>query len=161
MQQINTFSMPEINLVGLTTRTCNSNEQNPSQDKILPLLKKYFSNSFSEKIFNRKNPNTTFIAYTDYESNYTGEYICLIGEETTKNSNQDNSLDQINIPNQSYMKFTSEVGPLPEIVINLWNKIWEMKEIENRRRYIADFEVYDHRSIDPSNSIVDIYIGVK
>lgn len=161
MQQINIFSMPEINLVGLTTRTYNSNEQNPSKAKIFPLLKKYFSNSFSEKILNRTNPNTTFIAYTDYESNYTGEYTCLIGEETTKNSNQDNSLDQINIPNQSYMKFTSEVGPLPEIVINLWNKIWEMKELENRRSYIADFEVYDHRSIDPSNAIVDIYIGVK
>ena len=47
------------------------------------------------------------------------------------------------------------------VKINLWNKIWKMKELENRRSYIADFEVYDHRSIDPSNAIVDIYIGVK
>ncbi len=29
------------------------------------------------------------------------------------------------------------------------------------RAYIADFEVYDHRSIDPQNTVLDIYIGVK
>jgi predicted transcriptional regulator YdeE len=30
-----------------------------------------------------------------------------------------------------------------------------------KRAYIADFEVYDERSRDPDNTIVDIYIGIN
>ena len=160
MERTDKFSMPEIILAGISTRTHTANEQNPSVAKILPLVQKYFSNSFAEKILDRKFPNKTYIVYTDYESNYKGEYKCLIGEETTSTI-QDSNLDQVNIPTQSYIKFTSELGPIPEIVINLWNKIWKMEELENNRSYIADFEVYDQRSIDPSNAIIDIYIGIK
>jgi predicted transcriptional regulator YdeE len=29
-----------------------------------------------------------------------------------------------------------------------------------RRKYIADFEVYDDRAVDPENAAVDIYIGI-
>lgn len=29
------------------------------------------------------------------------------------------------------------------------------------RAYVADFEVYDQRAIDPTNASLDIYIGIK
>lgn len=34
-------------------------------------------------------------------------------------------------------------------------------ELGGKRAYIADFEVYDERSHDPENAIMDVYIGVK
>ena len=38
-----------------------------------------------------------------------------------------------------------------------------MKEddFEAKRKYIADFEVFDQRASDPNNAVVDIYIGIE
>jgi predicted transcriptional regulator YdeE len=36
-----------------------------------------------------------------------------------------------------------------------------MKELDSNRSYLSDFEVYDSRAADPSNAILDIYVGVK
>ena len=35
-----------------------------------------------------------------------------------------------------------------------------MQELNKQRGYKADFEVYDQRAADPSNSILDIYVGM-
>jgi len=45
----------------------------------------------------------------------------------------------------------------------MWQKIWKMhhQELGGSRAYVADFEVYDDRSSDLQNTILDIYIGVK
>ena len=52
---------------------------------------------------------------------------------------------------------------MPEVVINAWQQIWQMSsnDFEGRRAYIADFEVYDQRAMDPANTSLDIYIGIK
>ena len=65
------------------------------------------------------------------------------------------------IPEQQYIKFTSEKGQMPEICIALWKKIWSDVDLNAKRAYVADFEVYDERSFDTNNAEVDIYIGVK
>ena len=55
------------------------------------------------------------------------------------------------------------VGKFPNVVIDTWQKIWQMsdEELGGTRSYIADFEIYDERSYDPANAVVDIYIGLK
>ena len=42
-------------------------------------------------------------------------------------------------------------------------KIWQMgpSDWPGKRSYIADFEVYDDRAADPSNAVVDIFIGLE
>ena len=42
-------------------------------------------------------------------------------------------------------------------------KIWKMtsKDFGGERSYLTDFEVYDERAVDLTNTIVDIYIGLK
>ncbi len=52
---------------------------------------------------------------------------------------------------------------MPKVVIDMWQKIWNMNTamLEGERAYIADFEIYDERSSDLNNAIVDIYIGIK
>ena len=76
-----TITLPKIKLAGITVRTNNKNELNWEIGKILPCIQQYFHNLLAEKIPNRKNPGTTFCVYTDYESDFTGDYTYFIGEE--------------------------------------------------------------------------------
>ena len=64
---------------------------------------------------------------------------------------------------QTYTKFTSDPDQMPKVVIDMWQKIWNMDAamLGGERAYIADFEIYDERSSDPHNAVVDIYIGIK
>ena len=66
------------------------------------------------------------------------------------------------IPASDYTKFTTEPGKIPEVVISAWKEIWAMNEndFDGKRKYIADFEIYDERAKDYGNAILDIYIGV-
>jgi predicted transcriptional regulator YdeE len=63
------------------------------------------------------------------------------------------------VPRGKYAVFTSEKGPVQKVVVETWMKIWAMTEHE--RSFVADYEVYDERTTDPENAIVDIYVGVR
>ncbi len=160
MEQINA-SLAEFKLAGISIRTNNKAEADPKTAKISSLVNEYFAGSIATKITNKKSPGKTFIVYTEYESNYTGEYTCFIGEETTEFNNLHANLKTIIIPAQQYIKFTTEAGSIPKIAIDSWIKIWQTPELEQERLYQADFEIYDERAIDPNNAILDIYVGVK
>ena len=59
------------------------------------------------------------------------------------------------IPAQSYTKFIAQ-GKMPDCIANSWKDIWDSK-IE--RAYQFDFEIYDERSKDWNNAIVDIFVS--
>lgn len=162
MQKTQT-DFPEIKLVGIKVRTDNKRESDPLRARILPCVQRYFQQQLAEKIPHRKNPGTTFCAYGEYESDHTGEYTCYIGEEVSTFKDIPEGLETHIIPLQTYVKFTSPQGPMPTVVMNAWQEIWEMspEALGGQRRYATDFEVYDERAKDPQNVIVDIYIGVK
>ena len=77
-----TVTLTELKLVGITTRTNNSQifERDPSTNKIAATVQKYFHNGLAEQIKDRKNPGTTFCVYTNYESDVNGDYTYFIGE---------------------------------------------------------------------------------
>jgi predicted transcriptional regulator YdeE len=149
--------------VGIKVRTNNKNEFDPKLAKIASCAQKFFSQNLAEKIAYRLNPGITFCIYSEYESDYTGEYSYFIGEETDNIENIAPDLNSLIIPPQKYIKFTSGTGSMPEVVINCWQKIWQMspESLGGTRNYLADFEIYDERSKDPQNTILDIYIGIK
>lgn len=156
--------LPEIKLIGISCRTNNTSEMNISTAKIAPTMQKYFQQALGEEIPNRKNPGTTYCVYTNYESDFTGDYTYFIGEEVNF---VDRSLikqfSAITIPAQTYTKFTSKTGIMPGVCIDMWQNIWKMEseELKGKRAYLADFEVYDKRALDPSKTVLDIYLGVK
>jgi len=45
----------------------------------------------------------------------------------------------------------------------MWQNIWKMNvaDLGGIRAYIADFEVYDERSQNPEQAVLDIYIGIQ
>lgn len=152
-----------VKLVGLAVRTNNKNEMNPQAAKIGELAGRFWSQNVAAEIPHRKNPGVTLAIYTEYDSNEHGDYTYFIGEEVSSFENAPEQLQTLTIPAAKYQKFTTPSGKMPEVVIHAWQKIWGMSasDFEGERAYAADFEVYDQRASDPSNTCMDIYIGVK
>ncbi|MBX3487102.1 MAG: AraC family transcriptional regulator [Candidatus Paracaedibacteraceae bacterium] len=154
----------EFKLVGISTRTNNAQifESDPSTNKIAATVQRYFHNGLAERITNKKNPGTTFCVYTQYESDVNGDYTYFIGEEVTSFDGIDTEFETLTIPAQHYAKFTNQSGPMPQVCIDMWQNIWKMSpsDLGGERTYIADFEIYDERSLDHNNTELDIYIGI-
>lgn len=158
------IKLGDLTLIGITARTNNKNEMNPETAKIGQIAGYYWGNQIANAFKNRVNPGVTYSVYTEFESDEHGEYTYFLGEQVSSLDNQDYSqFKSLTIPTSSYQKFTTPAGKMPEIVIHAWQKIWQMnnKDFEGKRTYVADFEIYDQKAINPENSIVDIYIGIK
>ncbi|EIT84220.1 DNA-binding protein YobU [Fictibacillus macauensis ZFHKF-1] len=97
---------------------------------------------------------TVYAVYTNYESNEHGAYTYGIGTE------EPGAGVLAVVPKQDYLVFTTEKGPVGEVVPKAWEKIWQWQE-QQERAYGTDFEVYDERAQNPEDAQVDIYISVK
>jgi len=157
------ITKPEIKLVGLSVRTNNKNETNPQTAHIGKLVGQYWNQEIASQISHKKNPGVTLSVYTDYASDEHGDYTYFIGEEVDSFEKNSSELTTCTIPAATYQKCTTPAGKMPEVVIQAWQKIWQMTpdDLGSERAYQADFEVYDQRAADPNNTIVDIYIGIK
>lgn len=153
----------EMKLIGITVRTNNVQETDKLNGKIFPCVQQYFHQALCEKIPNRKAPGTTICAYTNYESDHTGDYTYFIGEEVTStDTSTPEGFETLVIPEQDYAIFTNGPAPMPEVIVDAWEAIWKMdaKDLGGKRNYQTDFEVYDERAADHNNIILDIFIGV-
>lgn len=163
--QMNTqlVNEPEILFIGVSVRTNNKNEMDPSVRKIAGLVDQYWQQDLSEKIPNRKNPGRTICVYTDYQSDEHGDYTYVMGEEVTSLENVPPNFTALQIPAAKFKRFTTLPGKMPFVVIEAWQKIWTMSpdQLGGQRAYQNDFEIYDQRTADPDNAVMDIYIGIK
>lgn len=154
---------PEIKLAGLKVRTNNAAEMNVLTAQISPLVLRYFSQGTPELLPHRQNPGVTLCTYTDYENGIYGNYTYFVGEAVTSFEALPEGLETLIIPPQNYAKFTTEPGIFPLILIEAWQKIWQLsdQELGGKRLYQADFELYDQRAQNPQNAALDIYIGLE
>jgi predicted transcriptional regulator YdeE len=155
--------LEEKKLVGITVRTSYQNEINPATAKISPCVRRYFQEELASKTPNVKNPQAILCAYTDYESDYTEGYTYFIGQEVTAIDALPEGLEALIIPSQTYVKFTTDPEPMPQVIINAWQKIWQMspKDLGGMRSWKADFEVHDERAHNPQRTILDLYVGIE
>lgn len=162
MQQIS-IELPEIKLIGVTIRTNNDIEMTPEKGKIGELSAQYWGDNMPNLIPSRKDPGKTYAVYTEYEGDERGDYTYFIGEEVTENVQIPEGFKAITIPPRRYTKFTTNPGPIPEVLINAWRQIWLLgdKDMGGKRAFEADLEVIDIKNLDPQNAVFDIYIGVK
>lgn len=155
---MNLINITEMLLVGLETRTSNQAELS-GQGKIGVTLQKFYQ-EYLEKITNRVD-NSVLAVYTDFASDEQGEYTYFIGVNVTKAENFPEGLRARTIRAAKYEVITSKTGALPEIVLAVWQRIWQDKALKSRRAFTADFEVYDERCKNPASAEVDVYIGIK
>ena len=157
--------LEQKNILCLTGHKHTSFEEECNQDTAIigPLVQRYWQEGFAEAIPQRANPGHTFCLYTDYTSDYKGTYSFNIGEETSHNDVPQNAR-LISIPAGRYAKFTTDPGPMPEVVIKAWQAIWAMEdagELGGERLYGIDFERYDERAQDPKATVLEIYLDLK
>ncbi len=158
------ITKPQIKLVGMCVRTSNQQEFNTTKPRISPLVQRYFHEQIFKKIPHRLHPGTTLCAYTDYESDYHGPYTYFIGEEVASfDTPLPQGLQTLIIPGQQYMKFTTNPAPMPDVIIQTWQQVWNMspEQLGGTRRYHTDFELYDERAHDHHNVVCDLYIGIN
>lgn len=145
-------------LVGLAVRTNNQAELS-GQGKIADSMQKFYE-EYLGKIINRTD-NAVLAIYTDYESDEAGAYTYFLGVSVTKTENIPAGLTIRSIPAARYQVIASKTGVMPEIILDVWRKVWADSELKQRRAYSADFEVYDERCKDLNNAQVAVYISVR
>ena len=142
----------EKQISGISVRTTNASESDPKTAQIGALYQQ-----FDEKVpVDYKNGARVYGVYYDYESDHAGEFSVLAGTDQLAESPAE-ALEHVTLVNGDYLVFEAK-GPVPQVVIETWGKIWEYfssQACEHQRAYTTDFEHY--RSPDE----IDIYIAVK
>lgn len=157
------ITLQDIKILGLSVRTSFRNECSSTTAIIPQVMEKYWREGIAERIPHRKSPGVLYAAYTEYESDYRGEYTYFVGEEVTKCDAIPDNLSLLVIPGGIYTKLTTKPGVMPQVIIEAWQKIWNYSEqdLGGKRLYHTDFERYDERALDPCNTVADVYIGIN
>lgn len=142
-------------VIGISVRT--TNEKGQSAADIGKLWNKFMSEGIIEKIPN-KIDHTIFSIYTDYESDHTKPYTTILGCKVENFDIIPNGMIAKSFEGGNYTKFVSK-GDLQKGAVYLeWLKIWEM---DLKRTYTADFEIYGKKAQNPTNAEVDIFVAIK
>ncbi len=150
-----------LSLAGVTVRTSNAAEMGP-EAKISGLWAKFWAEEIAGKLGKSAEPPVIYGCYAEYESDVNGAYTLMIGIEQEHRQGNMQDVTTLELPASHYAVFQSRTGPLPDIVIETWQRIWKYTEEHGlERTYTGDFERYDERSANPENAQVDIYIAVK
>lgn len=145
-----------FNIIGISVKTTNENCQSMKD------LGKLWNNFYSENIISRipdKLSDDIYSVYTDYKSDYKGEYTTVIGYKVKSLDSIPEGLTGKRIQAGKYFKYTAK-GKMPDVVMGMWKELWS-KDKELNRAYTSDFEVYGKKSQNPDNAEVDIYIATK
>jgi predicted transcriptional regulator YdeE len=144
-------------VAGLSVRTTNQHHR--SQKDIAELWEAFFRNAYLQQLMPNKVSDDIYCIYTDYESDFTGEYTTVIGYRVSDAAGipVNMSLTVKEIPGSKYYKYISE-GELPYAIGRTWAHIWQ-SAID--RRYSADFDIYGEDAKDYKNARITTYLSVN
>lgn len=115
----------------------------------------FLQKNASAKIKNRTVPPAMYAVYSDYESNWRGEYSYLIGCGVSRAGTVPEGMEVRKIPAQTYAVFNAK-GQMPDEVLAIWSMVW-LSDLP--RTYTFDFEVYDSRFTRPKAKEVDVCVA--
>jgi predicted transcriptional regulator YdeE len=154
-----------FSIIGIEARTSNAKEM--SGQGVIPAQWQKWQNRLTERI---KQPEVhaadgnLYAVYTDYASDRNGEYSFLIGVKADEGAILPPGMVQKKIPAGDYALIRSDNGPVSKVVIVAWQRVWTLEDkaqLGGPRAYRADFDVYGLGAVDPLNSQVDLYVGLK
>ncbi|MBN2010964.1 effector binding domain-containing protein [candidate division KSB1 bacterium] len=149
-----------MHFIGMTVRTTNKAEANGTA-KIGGLWQRFVQDDVFNHIPHKVSP-AIYAVYHDYASDINGEYMVLIGCEVSRIDSVPDGMDAATLPAAHYTVFTTEQGPVQQVVPDTWRDIWInwMPDHGHRRTYTGDFEEYGDEAMDPNNARVKIFIAV-
>ncbi len=148
-------------MVGITARTSNAREA--TADAVIgKQWTRFMQEGLLVKIPNRVDHSIVAV-YTDYAGDHNGNYTFVLGAKVSSSANVPEGMAARKVPAGRYAVFTSEKGPGPRVVPELWMKINSLPKSATGgdRLYRADFEIYDERAADPESLQVDVYVGIR
>jgi predicted transcriptional regulator YdeE len=148
-------------VIGISARTNNAKEMT-AEGVIGKQWNRLVQGGLLNKIPNRAD-NSVIAVYTDYASDHNGDYTFIVGAKVSSDANVPDGMVARKVLAGKYAVFTSEKGPAPKVVPQVWMKINSLPKsaVGGDRVYVTDFELYDERAADPQNLQMDIYIGIK
>ncbi|WP_241285505.1 GyrI-like domain-containing protein [Chryseobacterium arthrosphaerae] len=152
---MNNMKVEPFKVIGIAVRTTNENNQ---AAKDIPVLWEKF---MSEDILNaipNKIDTAVYSVYTDYEKDHTKPYTTMLGCKVENLDHIPEGMVGKSFEGGNYIRFTPKGNLAEGLVINEWNKIWNM---DLGRVFTADFEIYGEKARNPSEAEVDILIAVE
>jgi predicted transcriptional regulator YdeE len=143
-------------VIGIAARTSNAREMT-GEGSIGKQWGRFMQESLLGQIPNRED-SAIVAVYTDYASDQDGEYTFVIGARVRAGAETPAGMVMKIVPAGRYGVFVSERGPVGEVVMKTWQRIWA-DGID--RAYGVDYEVYDERAGDPARAVVEVRVGVK
>lgn len=140
-------------VAGIAVRTTNNGGK--AQEDIGALWARFYAEQVASRISGKESEDL-YCVYTDYESDFTGAYTCLLGYKVAAAAPLPEGLARIQVPASLYRKYTA-AGKLPDAVVKVWMEIWQSPP---PRAYKADFDVYGAGAADPANAVVDVFVSV-
>ena len=148
------YTIEAFQIVGISVETTNENAQ--SVNDLGELWSRFYNEGVTSKITN-KDTDEIYSIYTDYESDFKGKYTAIIGLKVKSLDNIPDGLIGCEFKGGKYLKFTAK-GKMPDAIMDTWKIIWN-KDLELKRKYTVDFEVYGQNFQNGDNSEVEIYIA--
>ena len=143
-------------IAGITTRTTNGAEANPSQAKIPSLWRQFYAELIGDRVDRQPAGPEVYGVYWDYESDASGAYNVTVGAPVAEAYQADEELSELRIESGLYLAFHA-VGASQETVPTLWGRVWKYfsRPRRHKRRYTTDFERYE------GPEAVTIFIAVE
>ncbi len=145
----------EFLVAGVSVRTINSDEFNSSKAKLPKLWNDFFSKDLVNKIPYGMPLSPVYGVYSNYVSDASDFYTVTAGVHVSQKI-ANSTLNIITIQPGNYLVFRDK-GPIPEIVIRTWGRIWTYFANTNvpQRCFGTDFEAYI------SSDEIAVYIGIN
>ena len=153
---------PEFSIIGIQVRTANAKEMT-GQGAIPKQWSKFYKEGIADKIPNKAD-SMIYAVYTNYASDYNGEYDFIIGMKVSSALDVPTGMVLKKVPSGKFAVITSAKGPVEPVVPQAWQRVYALdngRQLGGARAYRADFELYDQRSQNPHDAQVDLYIGLK
>jgi len=148
------IKIESFSVIGITVRTSNLNGE--SARDIGVLWHKFMSEDILNKIPN-KVTNDIYAVYTEYEEDYLKPYTTILGCKVENTETVPEGMVRMSFKRGNYKEFIAKGDLTKNAVYDAWNSIWQQNL---NRNYIADFEVYGEKAINPKNGEVPIYVGI-
>jgi predicted transcriptional regulator YdeE len=150
-----------FDVIGIAARTTNLDEAGPNG--VIPRFwRRLMAEGLLDHIPNRIDTETIAV-YTEYASDEKGAYTFVLGARVKPDTVAPEGMRSIHIPAADYVIFPTERGPVEKVVPQTWQTIWNSFPPDGPmlRAFQADFELYGKAAMDPKNSQVFLYVGIK
>jgi predicted transcriptional regulator YdeE len=148
-------------MVGIAVRTSNVKEMT-AEGMIGKQWARLMQENLLRNIPNKADANIV-AAYTDYASDKDGEYTFVLGARVINADDVPAGMVAKTVSAGKYAVFTSERGPVQQVVVATWMRIWKTPKDApgGDRAYKTDFELYDQRAQNPAVTVMEIHVGIR